>query len=196
MPSPPPRKKFPRTRLYWKGCPPPVPAGTKTGPGGWGGRPFPPRFPQLCQFFCFSVVHCVVRRRAQRDKVPLTPGILRVILRRPDVMNRRRLDHAPIPGILLTQVLITAQNLLPQCSPPSAFVARSHEVSSLPDVSRWAAGYHLCGPSKTKSPRRQPPTRVILSTGYWRTGHDRYSQVFWSCTSDSKPGHSPHWFAA
>ena len=50
---------------------------------------------------------------------------------------------------------------------------------------------------QTKSPHRQPSlSGLVIGTGYWSTGHDRYRQTSLFYIGGNTPGYSLRWFAA
>ena len=107
----------------------------------WGGYPSPPGFSQRRQFPGQTVVHSLVLGLRQAHQVPRCPGILGIVLCRPDVMHRSGLRGDPVPCRLASLELVTPQDRIPQVFPALALVSVPAHGLSPP-----------CHPGKTKRP--------------------------------------------
>ena len=93
-----------------------------------GGYPAPPGLAQRRQLVRDPVVHCFVAALAQRDQIPRAPGIFRIGLSRPDVVDVGRLDLPPIAQALSASVTIPPQDLRSEPTPARRCVSVPHAV--------------------------------------------------------------------
>ena len=78
-----------------------------------GGYPAPPGLAQRRQFVSHPVMHGLMALLAQRDQIPETPGILRVVLSGPDVMHIAGLDLSAVPQVFTASISIPPQGRRP-----------------------------------------------------------------------------------
>lgn len=76
-------------------------------------------FPAQCSI---RIVQLVVACQAHADKVPVLQGILRIIFKRKDVMDDRRLPLLPVSSCNLIRIAVTPQNRIPLVLPGFALV--------------------------------------------------------------------------
>lgn len=105
-----------------------------------GDRPSSKIFSRLRQPAGRPVVHRVVTRLAQRDQIPLAPGIFREVFSRPDVVRGRRLFPASEPLRPLAPVSGLPQHALAQPAPARTGIRKAGvlSASAVPGLRRHA----------------------------------------------------------
>lgn len=143
---------------------------------GRGDRPATPSLAERRELVRQTVVHRVVRFRGQAEQVPRAPGILGIVLRRPDVMHRCCRDGLTVAHSFAAFVTVAAQNAAPKLSPSRRMITFPCHCRPPRRLRPFGSRAITSGQNKKTGTDKHSHTRVFIGSGLPDTGQRKYSR--------------------